>query len=599
MISPPSKAGQLEIRVGFCSERGPRPQNEDYGAVYLGTAGERVRFGAISALADGVGGAKGGRTAAELCVRSFIDAYLGEPETVAVRQATARALEGINRWLHTIGRTDEALEGLACTFTALVLRGRQAHTIHVGDTRLYRLREGRMDLLTQDHVLHGRGRSHILARAIGTEASPQIDYALEETRIHDRFVLCSDGVHGTLSDRRILEQIGCGDDPEAGARRLVEAALEAGSSDNATAIIVDVLDLPVPNLADLELLAAAHPILPPPKPETAVDGYWLGEVLADGQYSRVFRAVDQSTQQTVVMKFPKAPTAADVILRQAFLRESWIARRVRSPFVGESIEPAKGRRSCLYTVMPYYEGETLEERLVRLPRIGLDEGLGIAINLSKAVAALHRIGVIHRDIKPDNIILLLSGGLKLVDLGVARLPHLEDAPGAGAPGTPSYMAPELFSGGAGDKSTDQFAAGVAIYRMFTAAYPYGEIEPFSHPRFKAPIPLSARRPDLPAWLDYVLSRAIAVLPDEQFGDMWELIFQLEQGANIARPVQNLRQPLYHRNPLRFWQIVSAILAIALIVALAHIGQKPRPYSGGFGSETTSPLAPNLPKWKTK
>src|SRR6516162_6623048 len=106
--------------------------------------------------------------------------------------------------------------------------------------------------------------------------------------------------------------------------------------------------------------------------------------------------------------------------------------------------------------LPYYAGETLEQRLLRKPRIDLDNGLGIAIKLSKAVAALHRIGVIHRDIKPDNVILLPSGGLKLVDLGVARLPHLEDVPATAAPGTPSYMAPELFGGGAGDELTDQF-----------------------------------------------------------------------------------------------------------------------------------------------
>jgi serine/threonine protein kinase/serine/threonine protein phosphatase PrpC len=593
MMPNSQEAERLEIRVGLCSERGRRPENEDYGAIYLGTAAERVRFGAVAALADGVGGAKGGRIAAELCVRSFIDAYLGEPEIAGVRQATAKALEGFNRWLHAIGRTDEALEGLACTFTALVLRGRQAHAIHVGDTRLYRLREDRMDLLTEDHALSGR--SHILTRAIGPEASVQIDYSMEEARIYDRFLLCSDGVHGVLSGRRILEEIGRRDDPQASAQRLVESALEAGSSDNATAIIVDVLNLPKPNLADLEFLAATHPIAPPPKPEVVVDGYRLGEVLADGRYSRVFRAVDLSTQQAVIMKFPKGQTGADAVLRQAFLRESWIATRVRSPFVGESLEPPAGRRSCLYTIMPYYEGETLEQRLLRLPPINLDDGLGIAIKLAKAVAALHRIGVIHRDIKPDNVILLPSGGLKLVDLGVARLPHLEDVPAAAAPGTPSYMAPELFGGGAGDEVTDQFAAGVAIYRMFTGAYPYGEIEPFSHPRFKVPIPLAARRPDLPAWLDHVLSRSIAVRPEERFGDTFELIFELERGANITRPARNRRQPLYHRNPLRFWQIVAAILALALVAALARLEQKPNPHEGTFNPETPPVLGHRFTK----
>ena len=136
----------------------------------------------------------------------------------------------------------------------------------------------------------------------------------------------------------------------------------------------------------------------------------------------------------------------------------------------------------------------------------------LATRIARAVAALHRARVIHRDIKPDNILLLKDGGLKLIDLGVARLPQLEDFPAEDIPGTPSYMAPELFSGAAGDEMTDLFALGVTIYRMFARSYPYGEIEPFMKPRFGRPASLAARRPDLPAWLDAAIARAIAVDP---------------------------------------------------------------------------------------
>ena len=94
------------------------------------------------------------------------------------------------------------------------------------------------------------------------------------------------------------------------------------------------------------------------------------------------------------------------------------------------------------------------------------------------------------------MILLRDGGLRLVDLGVCRAPHLEDFPQQDIPGTPSYMAPELFQGQRGDEASDLFALGVTVYRMFAGAYPYGEIEPFSKPRFGKPQPLCARRPDL-------------------------------------------------------------------------------------------------------
>jgi serine/threonine protein kinase len=276
---------------------------------------------------------------------------------------------------------------------------------------------------------------------------------------------------------------------------------------------------------------------------------------------------------------------------------------MRSPFVGEVLEPLAGRQTGLYAVMPFYEGETLEARLMRAPPLSLTTGLDYAIKLAKGVAALHRAGIVHRDIKPDNVILEAIHdhqvpGLKLIDLGVARLPHMEnrlenslenrlvDLPAQHAPGTPSYMAAELFNGAAGDARSDQFALGVTIYRMFTRAYPYGEIEPFSRPRLKKPKPLLAYRPDLPAWLDQAIARATAVNPDDRFEDVFEFIFELEHGAMRAAPAGPPRRPLYERNPLLLWQVACALLAMALIASFAwHAASNAPP---GAGRATTAP-----------
>jgi hypothetical protein len=104
--------------------------------------------------------------------------------------------------------------------------------------------------------------------------------------------------------------------------------------------------------------------------------------------------------------------------------------------------------------------------------------------------------------------------------------------------------------------------------MFTGEYPYGEIEAFSHPRFKRATPLTKHRPDLPAWLDEALARATAVDPEGRFGDVFEFIFALEHGAIRAAPSSPRRLPLYERNPLLVWKIVAALLALALGVSLA-------------------------------
>ena len=153
--------------------------------------------------------------------------------------------------------------------------------------------------------------------------------------------------------------------------------------------------------------------------------------------------------------------------------------------------------------------ELLEARLRRAPPLKLEEGVDIGLKLGRAIYALHRLRIIHRDVKPENVILAHDGktarGLRLLDLGVARLPGIDASANEDIPGTPSYMAPELFAGAMGDERSDVYAFGVTLYRLFSGGhYPYGEIEAFSHPRFGKRVPLSRYRPDLPAWLDAIL-----------------------------------------------------------------------------------------------
>jgi serine/threonine protein phosphatase PrpC len=564
---------QLRVAAGYSTERGPRADNEDYCAFVDGTPAQRARHGVIAAVADGVGGAKGGRVAAETVVRGFIDGYLGQSELLGVQKKGARALEAMNRWVHAIGRTNPDLQSMGCTLTALILRRRQAHIVHVGDSRLYRLRHGRLDLLTRDHTFKEWGMQGVLKRAIGASDDIQIDYLAEPAQVHDRYLLCTDGVHGALSERVLRDELARRTSPDETARALTAAALAARSGDNATALVLDVLNLPPTSQPDVELAIAAQPILPPPAIGTVVDGFSLDVQLSDGRYSRVFRAYDTVTKRPVILKFPKPIQGGDAVLRQAFVREIWIAARVRSPWIGEVLDIPPERQTRLYSVMPFYDGETLEARLQRSPQISLSEGLVLAIKLAKGVAALHRAGIAHRDIKPDNVILervrdQAETGVRLVDLGVARVAGMDDFALEHAPGTPSYMAPELFGGAPGDALSDQFALAVTIYRLFSRAYPYGEIEPFSRPRFGKPTPLTSFRSDLPAWLDQVLARALAVSPQDRFGDVLELAFELEHGSARALPTYLHRKPLYDRNPVLVWQMIAITLAVLLFLSWA-------------------------------
>jgi serine/threonine protein phosphatase PrpC len=558
----------VQASVGFASKTGPRKHNEDFAGALIGAELPEPRREVVAAIADGIGGAKGGRIAAETAVRGFLDGFCDLPETMEVQRAGATIVSALNGWINSMGRQDPDLTGLGCTFTALVLRGRVAHLLHVGDTRAYRFSGSRLTCLTVDHVRHEAGRrSHTLTRALGVETEVLLDYATQPVALHDRFLLCSDGVHGFLTEQGIADILRERSAPDDTAKALIAAALDGGSTDNCTALVLDVVALPAAGSADIGADIRQLPVIPVPLGGETIDGFVLKALISDGRYTRLFAAEDEVEGGQFALKFPKPQLASVESYRAAFLREAWVGARVHNPWIGRVLELPPGRQSCLYTVMPLYQGELLETRIARRPALGLEEGRHIGVTLARAVAALHRAGVIHRDIKPDNVILEGGGSLKLIDLGVVRVPGLEDAAPDDIPGTPAYMAPEMFKGEPGNEATDIYALGVTMFRAFTGEFPYSNPDAVSPPRRDRPKDLSTLRPDLPAWLAAALARAVAVDPAKRFEDMIEFALVLEAGP--ARAPSDIHQPrtLYERSPLRFWQGVAALLALALLASL--------------------------------
>ena len=365
----------IQARVGFASKTGPRRENEDFAAALYGAELPEPRQEVVAAIADGIGGAKGGRIAAETAVRGFLDGFCDLPETMEVQRAGAKILSALNGWINTHGRLDPELTGMGCTFTALVLRGRTAHLLHVGDTRAYRFSRDRLTCLTVDHVRpDGSGRSHTLNRALGVEPELRLDYAVQPLALHDRFLLCSDGVHGFLADHNIADILRERSAPEDTAGALVEAALQSGSNDNCTALIIDVVGLPAAGSGDIGTALLNLPIIPVPVVGETIDGFVLKALISEGRFTRLFAAEDEVEGGTVALKFPKPQVATVEAYRAAFLREAWIGARVHSPWVGRIIELPPSRQTCIYTVMPLYQGELLEARLSRSPALGLEEG---------------------------------------------------------------------------------------------------------------------------------------------------------------------------------------------------------------------------------
>jgi len=556
--------GGVRTSIGFHSDKGARADNQDFAGALLGWELEPPRRDVIAALADGVGGASGGRIAAELAVRGFLDGMSDSAENAPLQQTGAAVLRQLNAWVYAQGQHDGRLKGMGTTFTAVILKGHIAHIFHAGDSRAYRMRGNALACLTVDHV-RSTTRGPALARAIGAEPEIRLDYVKQAMAIHDRFLLCSDGVHGALAPESMVAVLRGSSSAQDAARALVAAALEQGSTDNCTALVLDVVALPSLTSTDIRTKLMELPILPIPELGESVDGFGLGALVSDGRYSRLFAARDEQSGEDMVLKFPKPGAASDVRQHRAYLGELWAGINASSPWLGRVIEPEPGRQSRLYNVMPLYQGELLEHRLARRPAMGLEDARETGVRLARAAGALHRSGIIHRDIKPDNVMLEAGGSLKLLDLGTVRILELGD-PDGDIPGTLAYMAPEMREGERGSIATDIYSLAVTLFRSLTGEFPYGNLDAVSPARLSRPKELCALRPDLPAWLELVLARGLARDPADRFTDMTAFASELEAGPPmLQRPVHPPRT-FYERHPVMFWQLVSAMLFIALILA---------------------------------
>lgn len=567
-----AKPSLLHVNLGHASLSGPRPRNEDYCAGVTPEGAELENKGILVAVADGVGGHANGREASEYCVRSLLADYYATPDTWSVPQALDKVIVALNRWLHAHSRRARETAGMATTLSALVLRGRRYVIAHVGDTRVYRLRAGELTQLTSDHVWEHPELKSVLSRAVGLDAGLTVDYADGELAAGDVFLLVSDGVWGTLGDERMAKLLGSADSPDEIAERIANAATDAGAQDNCTALVLRVLELPADGLRDTLARVKALPLPPRLKPGQVLDGLEVTEVLHESRVTLLYRVRAVASGQDFVLK--TLHVEADTADTAALAHEEWLARRVASADFPQMVSwPA---RSHLYYLMSWHEGATLARHLEQGRRFTAVEAADLTARTLKALAALHRLAIVHRDIKPDNLHLGADGRLRLLDLGVAASDGQDAAETFNEinnPGTPSYMAPELFAGTgvatAANEASDLYAVGVTLYHLLTRKYPFGEIEPFQTPRFGDPLPPTRYRPDIPDWLESVMLKAVARTPADRFETAEEFLLALERGAQ--RPLRVARRtPLLQRDPMLGLKLLAAgslVLNLLLIFLL--------------------------------
>lgn len=565
----------FQVDVGQASQRGLRAHNEDFAAALPAPRSDPAR-GLIAALADGVSAGGQGRAAAQTAVISLVQDFHAVPATWETTVALDRLIGAHNAWLadHNRRRSDDA-SGLT-TLTALVLHGHTWTVAHVGDTRAWLLRDGQLQQLTHDHALDHPDLGSRLTRALGLEDTLRVDFHQGALQVGDVLLLSSDGVHRTLKPAQIAALLRGVGPVQAQAEALVQAALDAGSPDNASAVLLRVQGLAEQGLNDALLAGRQLPALPRLKVGDRIDGMTITALVADTGVHRLYQARDDDSRALVAIKALHESRAGDPEERAMLAHEAWLGTQVGPPpgarDDGGLVRVRTPRDpSAFYVVFDWHSGHTLEQLLAQRAGTGqafaADEVVAGAIAVTRALARLHRQRVIHRDVKPANLHRGDDGLWRLLDLGAAISGREPAALRALRAGTPSYMNPEQWleagdanpaGAGQADAMSDLFALGVTLYRWLTGRLPYGEIEPYQTQRYRRdPVAPSRIRPDLPIWLDHVVLKAVARDRRQRFETAEELLLALQRGASrpLAAPPAT---PLVHRDPAALWQIALAI-----------------------------------------
>jgi len=266
----------------------------------------------------------------------------------------------------------------------------------------------------------------------------------------------------------------------------------------------------------------------------ALDGrYELHAIIGEGTFGRVYRGRDRRLARWVAVKVIKPWWAEDPEWARSFEREAQLLASVSDPGIIQIFDVGEAPEG-LYYVAELVDGESLARRL-RRGRVAPAEACEIALQLARALARAHSQRVVHRDVKPANVLITRDGRVKVGDFGVARLAEsTTDAPVATIAGTPGYMAPEQASGGISSPATDVYGVGIVLYEMLAGHTPFGgksAVELALRHVNDPPPPLAAHTPRT---LVRVVERALAKDPTDRYRDGHELAAAL---ARVRIPAQ--------------------------------------------------------------
>ena len=318
---------------------------------------------------------------------------------------------------------------------------------------------------------------------------------------------------------------------------------------------------------------------PPPKtsgydlqPGQTLDGrFLLTEIVSRSGMATIFKANDLRTDSEVAVKVPFMQFESDPGFYSRFLREEQIGLSLDHPYILKFI-PVENR-SRPYIVTEYLEGDTLAHLLKSVPVMPEHHALRLASRMCEALAHMHEHGVIHRDLKPQNIMICSDGSLRILDFGIAkstgrRFTFVGFTP---AMGTPEYMAPEQVKGRRGDERTDLYTLGALLYQMVTGAIPFASESEDVFVAMNARVtgdPVAPRKQnrELSQQVEEIILHAMERDPGNRYPSAAAMKDELDhpEAVQLAGRCQRLRRPVPWKRHLKSALLVGfALLAVVL------------------------------------
>ena len=595
------------LSVSAFSTPGVKEINQDAYSYHVSS--DELNQSSIFVVADGVSSSTVSQIASDFATRQFTKLFNIAPEQWTVKTRAETIIKEINALLYT--RTQKSAfcytpeKGYVCTFSVAIVTGNHLDVFHVGDSQIQVVTSDVEDpiLLTRAHrqASESEPSQTYLTNALGVKANIDIDHTSLTLTSPSSIAISTDGVYEFVSLPNILNKINNAYTlSENQAALVVHEALNNGSDDNLTLLLIKVEFAHIGHDGKQNLIPAIGDIdtnchdvsnaagysddkLPPKttgelaftelKTGDEIDGFNLVRQLYTSARSHVFIATRRTSpvanpNDTVVIKTPATDFSQSPEMLNGFLIENWFLRRVDSPHIVKSPTFTdlgyKNTPTAFYSVSSYVQGQTLTQWSIDTPTPSLEQIRNIVEQVCNGLQAMHRQGILHRDIRPDNIIISEHGHCTLIDLGSAALknaPSLySDAP---IPGAALFAAPEYFLGNVGTERSDLFSLAVLTYYLLCGRYPYHS--KFAHCRtfaeqkkLKYETALDPKRP-IPTWVDSALKRALHVNPDKRYSTLSEFLYSLR----YPNPTQHTAyEPLVKRHPL----FVYKVLILALILS---------------------------------